>query len=185
MPETEYDKMLRGELYDASDAELVQRRLRAKRLCREYNALEVDDAPGRLRILGELLGSGADSANIEANFRCDYGSNIYLGDGFYANFDLIILDVCEVRIGKQCKCGPRVSIFAAGHPIDAAERVKGPEFGRPVTIGDRVWIGGGAIINPGVTIGNDVVVAAGAVVTKDVPDAVIVAGVPARVIRKL
>jgi len=185
MPESEWDKMLRGELYDASEADLVQRRMRAKRLCRESCGLPVDGAAARERILGELLGGGADGANIEANFRCDYGSNIYLGEGFYANFDLIILDVCAVRIGDHCKCGPRVSIFTAGHPVDADERRRGLEFGRPITVGDNVWIGGGAIINPGVTIGDNAVIGAGSVVTQDVPANVVAAGVPARAIREL
>lgn len=185
MPETEMDKMLRGDLYAPADPELTRLRLRARGLCQQYNALPADDFDGRNRILNELLGARGEKCAIEPNFRCDYGGNIYLGEGFYANFDLIILDVCEVRIGRNCMCAPRVSILTATHPIDATQRISGRELGAPITIGDNVWLGAGAIINPGVTIGDNAVVGSGAVVTKDVPANVVVAGVPAKVVREL
>ena len=136
-------------------------------------------------ILRELLGTCGANAFVEPAFRCDYGYNIHVGENFYANYDLIILDVCEVRIGKNCMIAPRVSIFTAAHPLDAETRISGLEFGKPVTIGDNVWIGGHAVINPGVTIGDNAVIAAGAVVTKDMPANAVVGGVPAKVLRLL
>ncbi len=182
---SEKEKMLAGELYFASDAELLAERLRARRLAREYNATTEIEPERRAEILGDLLGSVTPETFIEPLFRCDYGYNIHLGRNFYANFDLVILDVCEVRIGENCFMGPRVSILTATHPIDAALRNTGAESGSPITIGDNVWIGGGVTINPGVTIGNNVVIGSGAVVTKDFGDNVILGGVPARVIKRI
>lgn len=181
---TEKEKMLAGELYQAFGPELANERLNAKRLCRNFNALTEDLLEERRAVLKELLGTCPSGTYIESTFRCDYGYNIHLGENFYANYDLIILDVCRVTIGKNCMIGPRVSIYTAGHPIDAETRISGLEFGSPVTIGDNVWIGGNAVINPGVNIGDNVVIASGAVVTKDVPDNVVVAGIPAKVIRE-
>lgn len=180
---TEKEKMLAGELYQAFGPELVNERLNARRLCRKFNALPEVQIDERRGVLAELLGTSRPETYIESTFKCDYGYNIHVGENFYANFDLVILDVCRVTIGKNCMIGPRVSIYTAGHPLDAETRVSGLEFGIPVTIGNNVWIGGNAVINPGVTIGDNVVVASGAVVTKDVPDNVVVAGVPAKVIR--
>jgi maltose O-acetyltransferase len=184
-PRTEKQKMLAGDLYQAFGDELFGDRQHAKRLCREFNATTGEHMAGRDGILRRLLGSCGTNAFVEPSFRCDYGYNIHVGDNFYANYDLIILDCREVRIGHNCMIAPRVSIFTATHPLDAATRVAGWEFAKPIAIGDNVWIGGHAVINPGVTIGNNAVIAAGAVVTKDVPDDVVVAGVPARVIRRL
>jgi len=181
---TEKQKMLAGELYLASDPQLVAERLRARRLFREYNSTE--EEPGRRgEILSELFGSIAGDVFIEPSFKCDYGYNIHVGDNFYANFDLIILDVCEVSIGKNCFIAPRVSILTATHPVDAQQRISGAEYGAPITIGDNVWIGAGAIINPGITLGDNVVVASGAVVTKSFGSDLVLAGVPAKPIRKL
>lgn len=122
---------------------------------------------------------------MEPYIRFDYGFNTYVGENFYANFDCTILDVCEVRIGDNCMLGPRVHIYTAAHPLDPVERNSGQEFGKPVTIGNNVWVGGGAIINSGVTNGDDVVIASGAIVTRDVPDRVVVGGNPARIIKRL
>ena len=182
---SEKEKMLAGELYLAFGEELFNERQHAKKLCRNFNATTEEQMRERDALLRSLLGSCGANAFVEPSFRCDYGYNIHVGDNFYANYDLIILDVCEVRIGHNCMIAPRVSIFTAAHPLDAPTRISGQEFGKPVTIGDNVWIGGHAVINPGVTIGNNVVIAAGAVVTRDVPDDVVVAGVPAKVIRHL
>ena len=182
---TEKEKMLAGELYFAADAELLAERLRARSLTRAYNATTELESERRTALLGELLGSMTPETFIEPNFRCDYGYNIHLGRNFYANFDLVILDVCEVRIGENCFMGPRVGILTATHPIDAALRATGAESGSPITIGDNVWIGGGVIINPGVTIGSNVVIGSGAVVTKSFGDNVILGGVPAKVIREI
>lgn len=134
----------------------------------------------RRSLLKELLGTAPDDMTIEPSFKCDYGYNIHLGEGFYANFDLIILDVCEVRIGDKCLIAPRVNILTALHPVAPEERASGLESGAPVTIGDNVWIGANATINPGVTIGDNVIVGSGAVVTKNVEDGTTVIGVPAR-----
>ncbi len=174
--------MLAGGLYQAWDPELTAERFRAKRLCRQFNATSEDLPDERRAFLHQILGTCPADIHIESDFRCDYGSNIHLGANFYANFDLTILDVCRVTIGRNCLIAPRVSIFTATHPIDAATRISGVEYGKPVTIGDNVWIGGHAVINPGVTLGDNVVVAAGAVVTKSFPDNVILGGVPAKMI---
>lgn len=182
---TEKEKMLAGELYDAGDEALAAQRLKARTLCNRFNALEPGALEQRTALLRELFGSTGENIYIEPNFRCDYGENIHAGENFYANYDCTILDVCEVRIGKNCLLAPRVCIFTATHPLDAKLRVSGLELGKPVTIGDNVWIGGGAIINPGVSIGDNVVVASGAVVTKAVPDNVVVGGNPARILKRL
>lgn len=182
---TEKEKMLAGELYLAFGEELLGERLAARRLCREFNGIPEEQVEERRAVLGRLFGTSDATTYVESSFKCDYGYNIHVGANFYANFDLIILDVCKVTIGKNCMIGPRVSIYTAGHPLDAETRISGLEFGSPVAIGDNVWIGGNAVINPGVNIGNNVVIASGAVVTKDVPDNVVVAGVPAKVVRTL
>ncbi|RTE11233.1 maltose acetyltransferase domain-containing protein [Paenibacillus whitsoniae] len=182
---TEKEKMLSGELYQAGDAELVNDRLRARSLTRQYNqTLETDDKR-RKEILLELLGSTGTNFYIEPTFRCDYGYNIHVGENFYANFDCIFLDVCEIRLGDSCFLGPGVHIYTATHPVEFRERISGAEFGKPVTIGNHVWIGGSAIINPGVKIGNNAVIASGAVITKDVPDNVVVGGNPAKIIKQI
>lgn len=182
---TEKQKMIDGELYFASDAELVEERENARKLTRLYNQTFETEYERRTQIIKELFGATGEQLYIEPTFRCDYGYNIQIGENFYANFDCVILDVCEVRIGKNCFMAPGVHIYTAAHPINSIERISGIEFGKPVTIGDNCWIGGRAVINPGVTIGNNVVVASGAVVTKNVPDNVIVGGNPARIIKQI
>jgi maltose O-acetyltransferase len=182
---TEKEKMLAGELYDPSDSELVSGRLIARRLTRIYNETLETDGEERTDLLKELFGSTGKNLFIEPTFRCDYGYNIHVGDNFYANFNCVFLDVCEINIGENCFIAPGVHIYTATHPLNAKERISGIEFGKPVTIGNNVWIGGSAVINPGVTIGNNVVVASGSVVTKDVPDNVLVGGNPARVIKEI
>ncbi|WP_454191535.1 sugar O-acetyltransferase [Paenibacillus sp. Marseille-Q7038] len=183
---TEKEKMLAGELYLAWDAELTQDREQARRLTRIYNQSTENDPEHRAEMMKKLLGTVGEHFYIEPTFRCDYGYNIHVGDHFYANFDCVILDVCEVNIGKYCLLGPGVHIYTATHPLDPISRCdRAEEYGAPVTIGDKVWIGGRAVINPGVTIGNNVVVASGSVVTKDVPDNVVVGGNPARILKKI
>ena len=176
---TEKEKMISGSLYNASDTELTRGRQRAQSLCQIFNR-EPDRA-----LLIELLGTCPEEITIEPHFKCDYGENIHLGKNFYANFDLTILDVCTVTIGDYCLIGPKVGIYTATHPLDPELRRSGAEFGAPITIGDDCWIGGHAVINPGVTLGNNVVVASGAVVTKSFGDGVVVGGVPARVIKSI
>jgi maltose O-acetyltransferase len=182
---TEKEKMINGYMYRPDDLELIRDRTNARRLTRLYNATTEEETDKRLEILKELFGSSGVSMGIEPNFRCDYGYNIHVGENFYANFDCTILDVCEVRIGDNCMLAPGVHIYTATHPLDPHERNSGAEYGKAVHIGDNVWLGGGAIINPGVKIGNNVVVASGAVVTKDIPDNSVVGGNPARIIKTL
>ncbi|MGM9929774.1 MAG: sugar O-acetyltransferase [Bacillus sp. (in: firmicutes)] len=182
---TEKQKMLEGQPYNAGDAELVKERMHARRLTRMYNqTIETEDEK-RTEILTELFGSIGANSYIEPTFRCDYGFNIHVGANFYANFDCVFLDVCEISIGDNCFIAPGVHIYTATHPLNAQERISGVESGIPVKIGHNVWIGGRAVINPGVNIGNNVVVASGSVVTKDVPDNVVVGGNPAKVIKRI
>ncbi|MCD7034217.1 maltose O-acetyltransferase [Metabacillus sp. GX 13764] len=180
---TEKQKMLDGELYLAADPELVKERVRARKLTRLYNQSVETDEDTRIDILKKLFGKTGETIYIEPVFRCDYGYNIHVGENFYANFDCTILDVCQVTIGDNCMLAPGVHIYTATHPLDPIERNSGAEFAKPVVIGDNVWIGGRAVINPGVTIGNNAVIASGAVVTKDVPDYAVVGGNPARIIK--
>lgn len=182
---TEKEKMLNGELYNAGDTELVNERLNARRLTRLYNQSLETDNNKRTKLLKELFGSTGENLFIEPTFHCDYGYNIHVGENFYANFDCVFLDVCEIRIGANCFIAPGVHIYTATHPLNPIERISGAEYGKPVSIGDNVWIGGRAVINPGVNIGNNVVIASGAVVTKDVPDNVVVAGNPAKIIKQI
>lgn len=185
MGKTEREKMLAGELYSAADPELVAGRQNAGRLTRLYNRTTETEYGRRTEILRELFGTAGDDPYVEPPFRCDYGRNVHVGNRFYANYDCVILDVCEVRIGDDCLLAPGVHIYAATHPLDPDLRAAGQEFGKPVTIGNRVWIGGRAVINPGVTIGDNSVIASGAVVTRDVPPNVVVGGNPAVIIKKI
>ena len=182
---TEKAKMLNGEPYNAADPDLVKDRNHARKKTRLFNQSLETEVDNRTTLLKELFGSTGENLFMEPTFRCDYGYNIHVGENFYANFDCVILDVCEVRIGDNCFIAPGVHIYTATHPLDPIERISGIEFGKPVTIGNNVWIGGRAVINPGVTIGNNVVIASGAVVTKDIPDHVVVGGNPAKVIKNI
>lgn len=181
---TEKEKMLAGALYDARDPELAAARQRCRELCARLNRSAPGDDAARRAILAALLGTATD-AWIEPPFHCDYGTNLRLGAHVYFNFNCIVLDVMPVTIGANTLIGPAVQIYTATHPLDAIERRRGLEFARAVTIGSDVWIGGGAILCPGVTVGDRVVIGAGSVVTHDVPADTVVAGNPARVIRRL
>ncbi len=181
---SEKDKMLAGELYDALDPELVESRERARDLLHDLNVTREKEQDVRRRIMTELLGSGGDSVWMQPPFYCDYGSNIYLGERVYFNFNCIVLDVCEVKIGDYTFFGPAVQIYTGTHPLNASLR-RTQEFGKPVTIGSDVWVGGGVIILPGITIGSRTVIGAGSVVTKDIPDGVVAAGNPCRIIREI
>ena len=180
---TEKQKMLAGELYDSSDEELARERLHARRLTRMFNSTFENEQTNRNSLLTQLFGSLAGEPMVEPPFHCDYGYNIHLGDRFYANFDCVILDVCEVRIGRGCLLGPGVHIYTATHPLGPEKRAEGREYGKPVRIGNNVWIGGRAVILPGVSIGDNAVIAAGAVIAANVPNNMLAAGNPA-VIRK-
>jgi maltose O-acetyltransferase len=154
-------------------------------LLAQYRNTDPTEIDTRYALLGELLGGVGKSVEIEPPFFCDYGSNIYLGENFYANFNCVILDPAEVRIGDNVFLGPGVHLYTAYHPLDPTERNSGYESAKPIWIGNSVWIGGGAIIQPGVRIGENVTIGAGSVVTRDIPSNVVAAGVPCRVIREL
>ena len=179
---TEKQKMLMGELYDPLDAELSRERGECRDLCLLLNASHLEQNEERERLLNELFGAKTD-VSIEPPFFCDYGRNIKLGSKVFFNFNCVILDVAQVTIGDHSLFGPAVQIYTATHPLDADERRRGLEAGKPITIGSDVWVGGGAIICPGVTIGDRAVIGAGSVVTRDIPDDAVAAGNPAKVIR--
>lgn len=185
MGKTELEKMVAGEFYRPADEELTAMRLHARKMMRAYNNTEVEDFATRQQIIKDLFGSTTDNFYIEPPFCCDYGSNIQWGDNTYANFNLLILDIAPVTIGKNVMFAPNVTISSATHPIIASERNSGLEYGKPIVIGDNVWVGSGVIINPGVTIGDNVVIGAGSVVTKDIPADVVAVGNPCRVLRPI
>ena len=181
---SERARMLAGELYDPDDPELVAERARARRLAHAYSGSDPADAAGRLEQLRRLLGRVGEGVGIEPSLRVDYGTNIRLGDRVFVNFDCVLLDVAPITIGDRAKLGPGVQLLTPGHPLDAASRAAGREWGLPIEIGDDVWLGGGAIVLGGVRIGAGTIVGAGAVVTRDLPAGVIAVGNPARVVRE-
>ena len=176
--------MLAGELYDPLDAKLVAARNRARDLCQNLNATREADHEQRRAILRELFSVGGESVWMQPPFYCDYGSNIELGERVFFNFNCVVLDVCRVRIGSFTLFGPAVQIYTATHPMNAALRRR-QEFAKPIDIGTDVWVGGGAVILPGVRIGSETVIGAGSVVIRDIPDRVFAAGNPCRVIREI
>jgi maltose O-acetyltransferase len=178
---TEKQKMLAGQLYDATDPELVAGRTRAASWMVRYNAMLAASAADRLSELRALLAEAGDGAEIRPPFHCDFGSNISLGPGAFLNFNCVILDVVQVTIGAATQIGPAVQIYTADHPRDPAVRRSGKEFGRPIRIGANVWIGGGSIILPGVSIGENAIIGAGSVVTRDIPGGATAFGNPARI----
>jgi maltose O-acetyltransferase len=180
----EREKMLAGELYDPLDAELVRARERARDLCQELNATREGQQQERRRILQALFAGNDENVWIQPPFFCDYGTNIVLGKKCFFNFSCVVLDVCQVKIGDYTMFGPAVQIYTATHPLDADLRRK-QEFGKTVEIGSDVWVGGGAIICPGVKIGSRCVIGAGSVVTRDIPAGMLAVGNPCRVIREL
>lgn len=182
---SEKEKMLSGELYRAFGEKLTEERLKARTLVYEYNALNPGNLEGQKKLIRELLGSTGDRFHIEAPFRCDYGYNIHIGDNFYSNFNLVILDCAPVTIGENALIGPDVGIYTAGHPLHHETRKQDYEFANPVTIGNNVWIGGQVVINPGITIGDNVVIGSGSVVTKDIPSNFLAAGNPCKVLREI
>ncbi|MCE9665312.1 sugar O-acetyltransferase [Halomonas sp. M5N1S17] len=182
---TEKEKMLAGELYDPRDAQLQRERRRARLLIKAFNDSSDDQGQERKRLLLELFGAMGKGTFIEPPFYCDYGGNISLGERVFFNFNCVILDVAVVTIGNHVMFGPNVQVYTATHPLDAEQRRSGLEAAKPITIGDDVWIGGGAILCPGVTIGARSVIGAGSVVTKDIPEDVFAGGNPCRMIRSL
>jgi maltose O-acetyltransferase len=184
MKMTEKERMLSGRLYKASDTELKKDRTNTRKIVRLFNQTTEEQDEYRVELLKKLFGKTGENFYVEPPFHCDYGYNISIGEYFYANFDCIILDVCKVIIGDNVFFGPRVGIYAASHPIDANIRALF-DFGKTVTIGSDVWVGGNVTINLGVNIGNNTIIGSGSVVTKDIPDNVIAVGNPCKILRKI
>ena len=183
--ETEKEKMLRGALYNATDPQLVADRTKARQLLNQLNHSGPEEQDLRTWIVQKLVGKTGKNLWIEPPFYCDYGYNISVGDNVFFNFNCVVLDVMPVKIGDNVLFGPNVQIYTATHPVDWQERATGLEFAKAITIGSHVWVGGGAIICPGVSIGERSVIGAGSVVTKDIPADVFAAGNPCRIIRNL
>jgi len=179
------ERMLRGDLYLASDPELTAELARAQELLERYNATPDADRGERDRLLRELLGEVGDDVTIRPPFYCDYGRHIAIGAGTFANYQCVLLDVAPIRIAAACQLATCVQLLTATHPIDPEPRRLGWEYALPITIGDNVWLGGGAIVCPGVTIGDDTVVGAGSVVTRDLPAGVVAYGNPAKAQREI
>ena len=182
---SEKKKMLAGKMYNPEDPGLIELRKLARQKTEAFNATFHKDPVEGVSIIKSLFGSTGQHIHIEPSFRCDYGENIHVGENFYANFDCVILDVAEVRFGDNCLLAPQVGIYTATHPLLPVERNSGLELASPITIGDNCWIGGHAIINPGVRLGDNIVVASGSVVTKNFGDDVVIGGNPARVLKEI
>ena len=182
---TAKEKMIAGEWYQAMGKDLMEERQYAKEQLFVYNNMEPSKIKARNQLLKKLLGKTTNRLFIEPPFRCDYGYNIFLGDNFYANYNLTVLDCAPVHIGDNVMIGPNVSLFTAGHPIHPEPRIAGWEFAKPIHIEDNVWIGGHTVVNPGVCIGKNSVIGSGSVVTKDIPANVVAVGNPCRVIREI
>ena len=179
------ERMLRGELYHADDPAIQADAARGHALMERFNATLASEPELRDRLLRELLGEVGEGAVVRPPLWIDYGSNIAIGAGTFVNYDCVMLDVAPIRIGAACQLATRVQLLTATHPIDPKPRRDGWESAAPIAIGDNVWLGGGAIVCPGVTIGEDTVVGAGAVVTRDLPAGVVAVGAPARVLREI
>lgn len=182
---TEKEKLQAGELYNGNDKELVADRISAKKLCEEYNAVTYNDFQKRDRLLNRLLAFKGENTWIEPNFFCDYGYNIIMGDNFYSNHNLVILDCAEVIFGDNVFIGPNCGFYTAGHPLDYKARNYGLEYAKPIKVGNNVWIGGNVCVMPGVTIGDNVVIGGGSVVTKDIPSGVVAVGNPCKPVKEI
>jgi maltose O-acetyltransferase len=178
-------RMVRGELYHADDPEIQADAARGHALMERFNATRASEPELRDRLLRELLGEVGEGAVVRPPLWIDYGSNIAIGAGTFVNYDCVMLDVAPIRIGAACQLATRVQLLTATHPIDPEPRRAGWESAAPIAIGDNVWLGGGAVVCPGVTIGENTVVGAGAVVTRDLPAGVVATGVPARILRAI
>ncbi|MFL9832476.1 sugar O-acetyltransferase [Chryseobacterium terrae] len=183
---TEKEKCENGLLYDANyDPELLNDRMVCKDLCLEYNQLKNSDVENRRKLIKKIIKHSKENIIIEPDFWCDYGYNIELGEDFYANHNLTILDGAKVKFGNNVFIGPNCSFYTAGHPIDAKQRNAGLEYAHPITVGDNVWFGGNVVVLPGVSIGNNSIIGAGSVVTKSIPENVIAVGNPCKVIKNI
>lgn len=183
---TEKEKMLSGQMYDANyNEDLMKERLQAKDLCYEFNHLKPSDLERKTEIIRKLLGSTQQKFWIEQPFWCDYGYNTEIGENFYANHNLVLLDGNKVKFGDNVFIGPNCGFYTAGHPLDAEQRNQGLEYAKPIEVGDNVWFGGNVVVLPGVKIGSDCVIGAGSVVTKDILEGSLAYGNPCRVVRKI
>ena len=183
---TEKEKMLAGKIYDASaDKELVEDRLKAKDLCYEYNDLRPSRVAKREEILRKLFGKTKETFFIEQPFICDYGYNIEVGEKFYSNHNLVILDANKVRFGDNVYIGPNCGFYTSGHPFEADDRNQGLEYAKPIEIGNNVWIGGNVSVLPGIKIGDNCIIGAGSIVTKDIPENSLAVGNPCKVIKNI
>ena len=182
---TEKDKMISGKLYKAFGEELLKERQDAKEIIFKFNALKPTEINKRNNLIKKLFGKTESNFFIEPPFRCDYGYNIEIGENFYSNYNLIILDCAKVTIGANVLIGPNVGIYTAGHPLHFEKRIQEFEYALPITIGNNVWIGGNVVINPGITIGDNTVIGSGSVVTKNIPSNVIAVGNPCKVLREI
>lgn len=183
---TEKEKMLAGMLYDANyDSALIAERLECKELCRDYNDIRPKNIEAREALLRKIIGEVKGNILIEQPFYCDYGYNISVGNNFYANFNLVILDEAKVSFGDNVFIAPNCGFYTAGHPLDATSRNRGLEYARPITVGNNVWIGAGVSVLPGVTIGDNCVIGAGSVVVKSIPPFSVAVGNPCKVVKTI
>ena len=177
--------MASGQLYDANyDPELIEQRSKCKALCQEFNTMPYDATDRKMELLRRIVGSTPQNFVIEPSFWCDYGYNIALGENFYANHNLVILDAAPVTFGDNVFIAPNCCFTTAGHPLEVELRNKGLEYARPITVGNNVWIGAGVTVLPGVKIGDNVTIGAGSLVNRDIPSGCVAVGVPCRVIRQ-
>lgn len=182
----EKEKMLAGELYDANyNEELIKERYIAKDKCYNYNNLKPSDFDKRQKAIRDILGKTGETFTIEQPFMCDYGYNIEIGENFYANHNLIILDGNKVKFGDNVFIAPNCGFYTAGHPLDAKRRNEGLEYAKPIEVGNNVWIGGNVVVLPGVKIGDNVVIGAGSIVTKNIPSNVVAVGNPCKIIKEI
>lgn len=183
---TEKDKCKQGLLYNANyDEELIKERNTCKILCQEFNEATYPDVENRKEILKKIIKTTSANFIVEPPFWCDYGYNIELGDNFYSNHNLVILDGANVKFGDNVFIGPNCAFYTAGHPVNVQQRNEGLEYARTISIGNNVWIGGNVVVLPGVTVGDNSIIGAGSVVTKDIPGNVIAVGNPCKVIRNI
>lgn len=183
---TEKEKCASGELYDANfDQELIQERILCKDLCHEFNNLKPSNSDERNLLIKKIIPNSKENIHIESAFWCDYGYNIFVGENFYSNHNLVILDGAKVTFGDNIFMGPNCSFYTAGHPFDVDQRNAGLEYAKPITVGNNVWFGGNVVVLPGVSIGDGAVIGAGSVVTKDIPENVLAVGNPCKVVKTL
>lgn len=183
---TEKEKRDKGELYNLANSDELMLEIRnCKKMCYEYNHISPDKMEERKECIKKILGSTGENLQVESNFYCDYGYNTHVGENFYVNHNCVILDVAKVEFGDNVFIGPNCGFYTAGHPLDAETRNQGLEFGKPIKVGNNVWIGGNVVVLPGVTIGDNVTIGAGSVVTKNIPSNTVAHGNPCRVVKNI